>query len=218
MKVTLIDYPNHADYKAYCAARVCYSDKGFEDIWDSTVKTSPKFEDPERDKALKLLQGIVKAGHGSVLEHCCFTFAIEGISRACSHQLVRHRIASYSQQSQRYVNGNAFSYVMPPEIEKDDKLKKAYHDHITMVMEFYDTLIECGVKKEDARYLLPNAITTNIVVTMNARELLHFIGLRTSPRAQWEIREMANKMLEQVKEVAPVIFGELEVRGLADAN
>ena len=210
MKVTLIDYPNNADYKAYCAARVCYSDKGFEDIWDSTVKTSPQFEDPENDNALKLLQGIVKAGHGSVLEHCCFTFSIEGISRACSHQLVRHRIASYSQQSQRYVNGDKFGYVIPPEIEKREDLKKAFDEHMRNTRTLYNTLILCGMKKEDARYLLPNATTTNIVVTMNARELLHFIELRTSPRAQWEIREMANKMLEQAKEVAPVIFGEIK--------
>lgn len=210
MKVTLIDYPNNADYKAYCAARVCYSDKGFEDIWDSTVKSSPQFEDPENDNALKLLQGIVKAGHGSVLEHCCFTFSIEGISRACSHQLVRHRIASYSQQSQRYVNGDKFGYVIPPEIEKREDLKKAFDEHMRNTRTLYNTLILCGMKKEDARYLLPNATTTNIVVTMNARELLHFIELRTSPRAQWEIREMANKMLEQAKEVAPVIFGEIK--------
>lgn len=210
MKVTLIDYPNNADYKAYCAARVCYSDKGFEDIWDSTVKSSPQFEDPENDNALKLLQGIVKAGHGSVLEHCCFTFSIEGISRACSHQLVRHRIASYSQQSQRYVKGDKFGYVIPPEIEKSGGLKKAFEDHMKNTMVLYNALVLSGIKKEDARYLLPNATTTNIVVTMNARELLHFIELRTSPRAQWEIREMANKMLEQAKEVAPVIFGEIK--------
>lgn len=210
MKVTLVDYPHNADYKAYCAARVCYSEKGFEDIWDETIKTSPHFENPDEDKALKLLQGIVRAGHGSVLEHCCFTFSIEGISRACSHQLVRHRIASYSQQSQRYVNGNKFSCVIPPEIEKNENLKSAFFNHIKASMEFYEAMVSNGVKKEDARYLLPNAITTNIVVTMNARELLHFIELRTSPRAQWEIRELAKEMLKQVKEVAPVIFGDIK--------
>lgn len=210
MKVTLVDYPNNADYKAYCAARVCYSEKGFEDIWDETIKTSPHFENPEEDKALKLLQGIVRAGHGSVLEHCTFTFAVEGISRACSHQLVRHRIASYSQQSQRYVNGKFFDYVIPPEINKDESRREEFIEHMNMVMDLYNWFVERGVKKEDARYLLPNATTTNIVVTMNARELLHFIELRTSPRAQWEIRELAKEMLKQVKEVAPVIFGEIK--------
>jgi thymidylate synthase (FAD) len=169
-------------------------------------------EDPENDKALKLLQGIVKAGHGSVLEHCCFTFSIEGISRACSHQLVRHRIASYSQQSQRYVKGDKFDYVIPPEIEKREDLKKVFDEHMRNTKTLYNTLILCGMKKEDARYLLPNATTTNIVVTMNARELLHFIELRTSPRAQWEIRELAGEMLKQLKEVAPVIFSNINVK------
>ena len=212
MKVTLVDYPRYADYKAYCAARVCYSDKGFEDIWCETPMSGMDKENPENDKALKLLQGIVKAGHGSVLEHCCFTFSIEGISRACSHQLVRHRIASYSQQSQRYVNGNKFSCVIPPEIEKNKNLKAAFFNHIKSSMEFYEAMVDNGVKKEDARYLLPNAITTNIVVTMNARELIHFIGLRTSPRAQWEIRQLAQEMLKQLKEVAPVMFSNINVK------
>lgn len=210
MKVTLVDFPRNADYKAYCAARVCYSDKGFEDIWDETLKVSPYFENPDEDKALKLLQGIVRAGHGSVLEHCTFTFAIDGISRACSHQLVRHRIASYSQQSQRYVDGHNFDYVIPKSIEDNENFKAAYENFMDNTMLFYDALVKNGIKKEDARFVLPNATTTNIVVTMNARELLHFIELRTSPRAQWEIRELAKEMWKQVKEVAPVIFGDIK--------
>lgn len=212
MKVTLVDHPRFSDYKAYCAAKVCYSDKGFVDIWCETPMSGYDNEDVENDKALQLLRGLVRKGHGSVLEHCCFTFAIEGISRACSHQLVRHRIASYSQQSQRYVNGDKFDYVMPPEIEKDENLKKFYDDTISFINEAYRTLVASGIKKEDARYLLPNATTTNIVVTMNARELLHFIELRTSPRAQWEIRELAQEMLRQLREVSPVIFGEVEAK------
>ena len=210
MKVTLVDYPRYADYKAYCAARVCYSDKGFDDIWDETVMVNPSDENPDEDKALKLLQGIVRAGHGSVLEHCSFTFAIDGISRACSHQLVRHRVASYSQQSQRYVDGSKFSYVIPKSIEEVPAGKIVFEEWMVKTMQLYNNMVEMGIKKEDARYLLPNATTTNIVVTMNARELLHFISLRTSPRAQWEIRELAKEMLRQVKEVAPVIFGEVK--------
>ena len=213
MKVTLIDYPRFADYKAYCAARVCYSDKGFWDIWNDTEKKMPYMEDASNDKALLLLKGLVVKGHGSILEHCCFTFAIEGISRACSHQLVRHRIASYSQQSQRYVDVNKYiSYVIPPEIEKDGNLKTAYGKYINNAMDMYNALVDNGVKKEDARYILPNAMATNIVVTMNARELLHFIELRTSPRAQWEIRELAEEMLKQLKEVAPVIFSNVKAK------
>ena len=211
MKVTLVDYPKFADYKAYCAARVCYSEKSFEDIWCETTMFPPNEEDHDNDKALLLLKGLVEKGHGSVLEHCCFTFSIEGISRACSPQLVRHRIASYSQQSQRYVNGKKFGYVIPPEIEKNPNLKSAYERWMKVTMDMYDGLVGNGVKKEDARYILPNATTTNIVVTMNARELLHFIKLRSSPRAQWEIRELAQEMLKQVREVAPVIFGKVDV-------
>lgn len=210
MRVVLVDYPRFADYKAYCAARVCYSEKGFCDIWDETPMKTTQHEDPDSDKALALLKSLVKKGHGSVLEHCCFTFSIEGISRSCSHQLVRHRIASYSQQSQRYVNGKFFDYVIPPEINKDESRRGEFIEHMNMVMDLYNWFVERGVKKEDARYLLPNATTTNIVVTMNARELLHFIELRSSPRAQWEIRKLAKEMLSQLKEVAPVIFGELE--------
>ena len=153
MKVTLVDYPRFADYKAYCAARVCYSDKGFVDIWCETPMTGMDKDDPENDKALLLLKGLVEKGHGSVLEHCCFTFAIEGISRACSHQLVRHRIASYSQQSQRYVKGDKFGYVIPPEIEKNPTLKAGYELHMKRIMEDYEALIESGIKKEDARCL-----------------------------------------------------------------
>jgi len=207
-----MDYPSFADYKAYCAARVCYSDKGFEEIWDETPFTTPYDEDPENDKALLLLKGLIEKGHGSILEHCCFTFSIEGISRACSHQLVRHRIASYSQQSQRYVNGNKFGYVIPPDVESNPNLKSAYENWMKQTMEMYDAFVGNGIKKEDARYILPNATTTNIVVTMNARELLHFISLRSSPRAQWEIRELAQEMLRQLKEVAPVIFGSIEIK------
>lgn len=210
MKVTLVDYPRNADYKAYCAAKVCYSADGFDKIWGRTAMVPPKDEDPESDKALKLLQGIVRAGHGSVLEHCTFTFSIEGISRACSHQLVRHRIASYSQQSQRYVNGEKFGYVIPKDVADKSLLYEMFIDHMEQTKKFYKFLVDSGIKKEDARYILPNATTTNILVTMNARELLHFIGLRMDKRAQWEIRELAKEMLRQVKEVAPVIFGDLE--------
>ena len=212
MKVTLVDYPRFADYKAYCAARVCYSDKGFVDIWCETPMTGMDKEDPENDKALLLLKGLVEKGHGSVLEHCCFTFAIEGISRACSHQFVRHRIAYYSQQSQRYVNAENFDFVIPPEIAEDYDLQREYKDWMRETMNMYSKLVGLGIKKEDARYILPNATTTNIVVTMNARELLHFVSLRSSPRAQWEIRGLAQEMLRQLKEVAPVIFGNVEIK------
>lgn len=213
MKVTLVDYPRFSDYKAYCAARVCYSEKGFWDIWNETPMVLPQHEDKDNDKALQLLRGLVQKGHGSILEHCCFTFSIEGISRACSHQLVRHRIASYSQQSQRYVRGEKFGVVIPNSIEEDEGAYHHYCEVLDKISEAYVLLVDkYKIPKEDARYLLPNATTTNIVVTMNARELIHFIELRTSPRAQWEIRELAEEMLRQLKDVSPVIFGEVEAK------
>ena len=162
-------------------------------------------------------------GHHSPLEHVSFTFAIEGVSRALTHQLVRHRIASYSQQSQRYVNlDKTFEYITPPAILSEDELKYVF-DHIMNVlhnayMVMSENLkvkyLENGMNEreankkaiEDARYVLPNACETKIVVTMNARTLLHFFEKRCCSRAQWEIREMANKMLKLCNEISPTLF------------
>ena len=168
---------------------------------------------------LKHLHAAMKSGHISVLEHCALTFAIEGISRACSHQLVRHRLASYSQQSQRYVNMDGFEYVTPKSIRAEDYdmvmveyeaeeecAEFAFFDIMRRISALYKELIKNGVPEEDARYILPNACCTNIVVTMNARELRHFLGLRLCSRAQWEIRELAERMLELLKEECPVLF------------
>jgi thymidylate synthase (FAD) len=140
------------------------------------------------------------------LEHATFTFGIEGISRACSHQLVRHRIASYSQQSQRYVNAKTFNYIIPESIKRDKELKKKFEAFIKNSAETYATLSNAGIRDEDARFVLPNACETKIVVTMNARALLNFFKERICMRAQWEIRALAEKMLEECMEVAPVIF------------
>ena len=149
----------------------------------------------------------VASGHESVLEHCTFTFAIEGISRACSHQLIRHRMASYSQQSQRYVKMDGFEYVVPESIEKaSDDVFNEYLSLMIAIDTTYRSFIERGIPEEDARYILPNACCTNIVVTMNARELRHFFNLRCCNRAQWEIRELADKMLELCKETCPILF------------
>lgn len=153
------------------------------------------------------LDHALASGHDSVLEHASFTFSIEGISRTCSHQLVRHRMASYSQQSQRYVKMDGFEYVIPESIEyaTDD----VFNEFISLMIALersYKSFVDRGIPEEDARYILPNACTTNLVVTMNARELRHFFSLRCCERAQWEIRELAEKMLALVKEVAPTIF------------
>ena len=150
----------------------------------------------------------------SPVEHASFTFVVEGISRACSHQLVRHRLASYSQQSQRYVGEEEFDYIIPPSIREDLELKTLFEDTMESIRKSYtffaDKLVEKGSStesaREDARFVLPNATETKIMITMNARELLHFFHQRLCNRAQWEIRAMALSMLKLVKPIAPTIF------------
>jgi thymidylate synthase (FAD) len=161
------------------------------------------------------VEKLAAIGHLSPIEHITFTFGIEGISRACSHQLVRHRLASYSQQSQRYVKAEQFDYIVPPSIKKDPALASQFEQCMAEAQANYTKVLkrleELGLKGEagqqDARYLLPNAAETRIVMTMNARELLHFFRVRCCNRAQWEIREMAERMLGLVKDIAPTIFG-----------
>lgn len=147
----------------------------------------------------------LKTGHYSVLEHPNFTFSVKGISRSCTHQLVRHRIASYSQQSQRSVNPVGKDWYITPKTIKEVDLFK-YQVVMSKLAEIYTQFLKWGIPKEDARLILPNATKTNIVITMNGRELLHFFKLRLHKSAQWEIREMASLMLKEVKKVAPTIF------------
>jgi len=164
----------------------------------------------------RMIRTAKKVKHFSVLEHANFTFSIGGVSRALTHQLVRHRVASFSQQSQRYVKLDEPTFVTPPSIRDLPKQQglawievvpvEFYGGIMKDAWDNYNRLINIGVKPEDARFVLPNACTTNIVVTMNARELLHFFHLRCSKKAQWEIREMADRMLELCREVAPIIF------------
>ncbi|MBI4831319.1 MAG: FAD-dependent thymidylate synthase [Candidatus Lindowbacteria bacterium] len=163
----------------------------------------------EKGEVQEFLKRLLEMGHLSPFEHASFTFGVEGISRVTSHQLVRHRIASYSQQSQRYVKKTGgIEYIVPPSISKRKALKEQYDRVIAELQDTYRQLIEAGVAAEDARYVLPNAAETKLVVTMNARELRHFFRQRCCTRAQWEIREMAETMLERVREVAPVLFAD----------
>lgn len=156
---------------------------------------------------LALLQRVVKSGHHSVLEHLSYTFRIERISRVTSHQLVRHRIASYSQQSQRYVEMDSdTSFVIPQSICNNLEAVKLVGGELAGVRAIYKKLVDMGIPAEDARYILPNATESEIVMTMNARELLHFFGLRCCNRAQWEIRNMANSMLKLCRQVTPIVF------------
>ncbi len=154
------------------------------------------------------LRSRLKAGHESIIEHAGATFEISGISRACSHQLVRHRLASYSQESQRYVDMSDPEIVLPDAIADNPDALAIWSRYMEQVKETYQELRALGVRKEDARFALPNAAATRIVVTMNFRELRHFFRLRITPEAQWEIRRMALEMLRQLLPYAPTIFGE----------
>ena len=166
------------------------------------------------DMDLKPLESATASGHESILEHAVYTFEIKGVSRALTHQLVRHRVASYSQQSQRYVSMDGADYIRPESIDRcldpatpdGCPMNIEYENTIRRCFETYRKMIEVGIPEEDARYVLPNACCTNIIVTMNARELLHFFSLRCCERAQWEIRMMANRMLRICKEISPKIF------------
>jgi len=146
-------------------------------------------------------------GHASVIEHASFTFSIEDVSRAMTHQLVRHRIASYTQQSQRYVTYDTLEkYVTPQSIAGNAEAKRVFDETLERISETYQKLLKMKIPKEDARFILANAAKTNIIVTMNARELRHFFNLRCCARAQWEIREVAIEMLKQAKKAASVLF------------
>lgn len=157
----------------------------------------------------RLLGVLLASGHTSPFEHASFTFAIEGISRVTSHQLVRHRLASYTQQSQRYVSMKELSYITPPSIERRSDLEARFQDFISQAHGFYRELMEEGIPGEDARYVLPNAAETKIVMTMNARELMHASGLRLCLRAQWEIVHLFEYIKVAVDGVAPRIAREL---------
>ncbi|MGQ9625019.1 MAG: FAD-dependent thymidylate synthase [Candidatus Bathycorpusculaceae bacterium] len=197
MRVKLLRYT--ADPELLCGAAALTSSK--------SGSPSETFEKITIEKARQIVKRVTGYGHVSVIEHASFTFSIEGVSRAMTHQLVRHRIASYTQQSQRYVTyGTLEKYVMPKSIAEKADAKKIFEETLEKISETYQKLLQFGVPKEDARFILPNAAKTNIIVTMNARELNHFFNLRCCMRSQWEIREVATEMLKQAKKVAPSLF------------
>jgi len=197
MNVTLIEHTPNPEQTVALAARLCYSPVSIGELRE-------KLESADIEK---FLDKIMSLGHHSVLEHVSFTFAIEGISRVTTHQLVRHRIASFSQQSQRYVSHKEhFTSIMPDTIAENVEARQIFAFMSETVHKAYAQLVEMGIPAEDARYILPNATETKIIMTMNARELQHYFALRCCQRAQWEIREMSIEMLQLVKRVAPVIF------------
>jgi thymidylate synthase (FAD) len=197
MKIKLIKYTPEPEKMVAVAARLCYSPVGGEQL----------LEDLSAEEVNKLVRFVVKSGHLSTTEHIYFTFAVEGVSRALTHQLVRHRLASYNQQSQRYVkfHGN-YEYVVPPAVKNNPQIIPKFTALIGQIHNFYEEMLESGVEAEDARYILPNASETKIIVSMNGRELLHFFTVRCCNRAQWEIKELATGMLKNIKQVCPVVF------------
>jgi thymidylate synthase (FAD) len=197
MQVKLIRYTPEPEKTVAMSARLCYSPIG-------AAQLAEKMTD---EQAAKLVRKLISMGHLSTVEHVTFTFAIEGVSRVLTHQLVRHRIASYSQQSQRYVKEHNFETILPPTIaakpEAQAKFAKAMQD----LQALYNDLTEnYQIPAEDARYVLPNATETKIMCTFNVRSLYNFFSLRCCARAQWEIRELAWKMLAECRKVAPVLF------------
>jgi len=196
MNIELLTHTPEPELVVAAAARLCYSNSSIGALLEKS-----------RTERETFLEKITSLGHLSVLEHVSFSFGVEGISRACSHQLVRHRLASYSQQSQRYVShSKRFSAVTPDSIAESPEYAERYQTMLEEIHRFYAEMLEAGIPAEDARFILPNAATTKLVVTMNGRELLHFFSLRCCRRAQWEIQELANQMLKLVMPLAPILF------------
>lgn len=197
IRVELIQHNAEAEKIAALAAKLCYTASGVEEL-------RSKIENSEQ---ADFIEKIISMGHLSVIEHISFTFAAEGISRALTHQLVRHRIASYSQKSQRYAaQSGGFPFIVPPSVEKNGKALRIYDKLMREIASAYDALEAADIPREDARYVLPNACETKIIITMNARELTHFFSLRSCNRAQWEIRELSDKMLALCFQAAPAVF------------
>ncbi|MGL5507435.1 MAG: FAD-dependent thymidylate synthase [Paraclostridium sp.] len=220
MKVKLLSYTPNPERVISMAAKLCYSPVGVDEIEQNLTDENVE----------KFLNMLINIGHESPLEHVSFTFAVEGISRSCSHQIVRHRIASFSQQSQRYVKLDQFEYIIPPEINEVEEAKEVFLESMKKDQEAYDKIVDILFEKhynklikfgknekeahrqaekkaiEDARYVFPNACETKMVFTMNTRSLYNFFNHRCCERAQWEIRDLATEMLKQVREVAPILF------------
>jgi thymidylate synthase (FAD) len=169
------------------------------------------YDKQTEDSYKEFIKRIIKLGHFSILEHAYATFKISGISRACSHQLVRHRICSFTQQSQRYVDESNFEYIIPDSVRNNLKAYELFTDFVNKAKSVYIELLKLGIKKEDARYVLPNATTTQIIMTANFREWRHIIELRGNINSQWEIRRIMIEILKILKSCAPNCFGDFEI-------
>lgn len=198
LSVELLAHTPEPDALVAAAAKLCYRDVAARELLNRET----------RELSASLINNIKASGHLSVLEHASFTFGIDGLSRVASHQLVRHRLASFSQQSQRNVRVDELAIITPPDINKNPAALEIFYKQANNALAAYKDLIALGVKQEDARFILPHGWATRLVLSMNARELLHFFSLRLCRRAQWEIRELARKMLALCLGAAPVIFAD----------
>lgn len=220
MKVELLAYTHEPEKVVAAAAKLCYSSNKISDVLEGLT--------PEKTE--KFIEMLMSLGHQSPVEHVSFTFGIEGVSRSLLAQITRHRIASYSVKSQRYVTEGQFEYIVPPELASDEAAAEKFTEAMETAQRYYNELAdilkskhyntfinegmsEAQAKKtaekkaiEDARFVLPNACETKMIVTMNARSLYNFFNHRCCSRAQWEIRDLANRMLELVKDKAPTLF------------
>lgn len=173
------------------AGRICYASECKEETRDQFIKSR------------------IKQGHESIIEHASASFYINNISRACSHQIVRHRLASFSQQSQRYVDESDFDYVIPPSIENDFYAKAFFKEAMKYNQRDYNTIKSYNILPEDARFILPNACATRLIMTANFREWRHFLKMRLDSHAQWEIRKLAELILDELYRISPAVFEDL---------
>ncbi|HNU92536.1 MAG TPA: FAD-dependent thymidylate synthase [Spirochaetota bacterium] len=194
-QVTLLAITPRAEKLLEEAGRTCYLSF---DKMDDTSESN-------------FIRRCIKNGHHSILEHASASFRIRGASRAFTHQLVRHRLASFSQQSQRYVSEEEFNYVVPPDIQTNPEASALFDEFLENARLAYRRLREMGIKKEDARFVLPNALESEIVFSANFRELRHIFALRCARGAQWEIRSVCLAMLRLMREEAPSVFGDFVI-------
>ena len=212
--VNLISKPENMLKTVYTACRTCYSADYPINIYNST---------DDKEKMLKLIERVISSGHYSTIEHIQVSFAISNVSRACTHQLVRHRHMSFSQKSQRYVKEKGqFDYIIPPTIEKNPELKDKFVEFMNKISKQYQEIVEAGIPAEDARFVLPNAASSSLVASLNLREMIHLANLRLCTRAQYEIRTMVKMMCDElVKEepwLKPYLVPKCERLGFCDED
>lgn len=194
-EVKLISKPNNLLKTIYTACRTCYSADTPINIYDTA---------DDEGKMLKLISRVISSGHYSTIEHIQISFAISNVSRACTHQLVRHRHMSFSQKSQRYVKEKGqFDYIIPPTIEKNPELKEKFEQFMSDISNKYQEFVEAGIPAEDARFVLPNATASSMVASLNLREMIHLANLRLCSRAQYEIRTLVKMMCDELSKQEP---------------